>query len=375
MSNTAITTFDQATALTGKKAIDFFSVKENVLPLIAQVKEEALSLVPNVSTKKGRDEIGSTALKVSKSRTALTEAIDKSVADMKSKVQCANEVKKFVASELNSVREEVLKPRNEWKAEQDRIEAERVASIKGRITNIESLGQFNASDSKEDLASKIDALEAMDVSEGFEEFTADAASAISSAVKVLNDRILKIIEEEKAREQDRLLEAERQKSRIQERLNNLAQIPLGLMGKHSSEIQRKIDSLKGFDVPVDEFGERTEEAKASLANVLVQLEMMLGQAKQLETIQAQQTEATTQVSEIETKQPAANCEVKTFEVRAEWSGYSRGRTTYKVVASDPQEALELAPETGEVIESVTTRDDREVDRSSMYVESVNEAAA
>lgn len=290
MSNTEIVTFDQATALTGKKAIDFFSSEENVKPLVDQVKTEALSLVPNVKTKKGRDEIGSTALKVSKSRKALEDAIDKSVADLKAKVKTATEVKKFVVSELNSAREDVLKPRNEWQAEQDRFEAERVEEIQTRIKNIESLGAFSNDETKEDLASRIDALEAMDVSEGFAEFTAEAATAIASATKKLNDRILQIIEEEKAEAQRKQLEAEQKKNRIQERLTNLVQIPLGLMGKSSTEIQDKINSLQAFAVLEEDFEERTEEAKTSLSQVVSQLDMMLNQAKQLEEAKAQAEE-------------------------------------------------------------------------------------
>lgn len=300
MSNTEIVTFEQATSLTGKKAIDFFSDSANVYPLIEQVKQEALNLVPNVQTKKGRDEIGSTALKVSKSRKAIVEAIDKSVADLKSKVQAANEVKKIVVSELNQTREEVLKPRNEWQAEQDRIEAERVAEIKGRIANIESIGVYAVDENKEDLAHRIDALEDMDVSEGFSEFTAEAAAAIASATKSLNDRILQIIEEEKAEAQRKQLEAEQKKNRIQERLTNLVQIPLGLMGKHSSEIQAKIDSLQAFAVLDEDFEDRTEEAKISLSQVVSQLEMMVNQAKQLEEVQNK-----TQAEE-QTKQPEPN---------------------------------------------------------------------
>jgi hypothetical protein len=292
-----IVTFEQATSLTGKKAIDFFSDADNVYPLIEQVKQEALSLVPNVNTKKGRDEIGSTALKVSKSRKAITDAIDKSVADLKAKVQKAGEVKKLVTTELNDTREQVLKPRNEWQAEQDRIEAERVAEIKGRIANIESIGVYAIDETKEDLAHRIDSLESMDVSEGFSEFTADAAQAIASATKSLNDRILQIVEEEKSEAQRKQLEAEQKKNRIQERLTNLVQIPLGLMGKSSSEIQSKIDSLVNYEIKEEDFDERTEEAKTSLDQVVSQLNMMLNQAKQLEEAQAKSSPVQEEVTQ------------------------------------------------------------------------------
>lgn len=288
MSSTEIVTFEKATALTGKKAIDFFTKPENVEPIIQQVQNEALSLVPNVKTKAGRDEIGSTALKVSKSRKAIVEAIERSVADLKSQVQAATEVKKLVESELNETRRQVLQPRNEWQAEQDRIEAERVAEIKTRIENIQAIGNYTESETKDDLATRIDALEAMDVSEGFAEFASDAATAIAEATKRLNARILAIVEQEKAEEQRKQLEAEQKKNRINERLTNLVQIPLGLMGKSSSEIQKKIDSLKAFAVLEEDFEDRTDEAKTSLDQVISQLGMMLTQAKQLEEAQPKQ---------------------------------------------------------------------------------------
>lgn len=303
--STEIITFEQATSLTGKKAIDFFSSEENVKPLVDQVKTEALSLVPNVKTKKGRDEIGSTALKVSKSRKALEDAIDKSVADLKAKVKTATEVKKFVVSELNSAREDVLKPRNEWQAEQDRIEAERVAEIQSRIKNIESLGVFANNETKEDLASRIDALESMDVSEGFAEFTADAATAISHATKSLNDRIIQIVEGESREEQRLQLEAEQKKNRIQERLTNLIQIPLSLMGKPSQEIEVKINSLERCDIDESEFGDRTEEAKQSLSQVISNLKMLHQQAKQLESIQPEHKEEPIQEAAKEVKKNPA----------------------------------------------------------------------
>lgn len=295
MSSTEIVTFEKATALTGKKAIDFFTKPENVEPIIQQVQNEALSLVPNVKTKAGRDEIGSTALKVSKSRKAIVEAIERSVADLKSQVQAATEVKKLVESELNETRRQVLQPRNEWQAEQDRIEAERVAEIKTRIENIQAIGNYTDSETKDELATRIDALEAMDVSEGFAEFASDAATAIAEATKRLNARILAIVEQEKAEEQRKQLEAEQKKNRINERLTNLVQIPLGLMGKSSSEIQKKLDSLKAFAVLEEDFEDRTDEAKTSLDQVISQLGMMLTQAKQLEETQPKQPEPTPEV--------------------------------------------------------------------------------
>jgi colicin import membrane protein len=279
-----IVTFEQAMTLTGKKALDFFSSEENVRPLITQVKTEALSLVPNLNTQKGRDEIGSTALKVSKSRKLLEDAINASVADLKSKVKTATDIKKTVVEELNQVREQVLAPRIEWQKEQDRLEKIRVNEIKDRINNIRELANYGESDSKERIGELIEALDLIDVSTGFSEFTEEAAKAISDGIKALNSRIIVLIEKEQADEQRTQLEAEQKKNRIQERLSALVQIPLSLMGKSSGEIQRKIDSLNKCEISDDEFDDRTEEAKSSLNQVISQLSLMLNQATQLESI-------------------------------------------------------------------------------------------
>jgi len=243
MENKQITTFEQATSLTGKKALEFFSDPENIAPIIDEIKAEAYKSVPVVTTKKGRDEIGSTALKVSKSRKYIEEAIDGSISDLKKKVKAATDVKKLVIEELNEVRRKVLEPRDEWQKKQDEIEAARVAAIKKKIEDISHIGNFELSETKEQIANRIDALENIDVGEFFEEFTADASNVIKHAVSGLNERIVAIIEEQRMKQQAEQLEQEKKKSAIQDRISNLVQIPLGMMGKDSQEITKKIINL------------------------------------------------------------------------------------------------------------------------------------
>lgn len=286
--STEITTFDQAVALKGNKAIDFFSNKENIDPLIQHVKEQALAETPDVSTKKGRDAIGSNALKVSKSRKALTQAIDKSVADLKSKVQTANEVKKHVTEELNALRTDILKPRDEWQAEQDRIEAERKAEIQGRITNIRLLGEYQTSETKEELASRIEALNAMDVSEGFAEFTQEAMKAVQEGINNLNARVQQIVEEEVKAEQERQMEAERRKLQITERIQKLQGIPLAVMSGTAKDVSEKLEAVRNNPPKAEEFDDQFDTAQAAYTNVISQLEMMFDQKTQLEKMQARQ---------------------------------------------------------------------------------------
>ncbi len=281
-ASTEIVSFDQAVALKGRKAIEFFSNQENLKPLIAFVKKEATATVYNVKIKKDRDAIGSVALKISKSRKALSDVIKASVSDMETKVKAAKAVSKFMETELNQIRETVLAPRNVWQAEQDKIEKERIDNIRTSIDDIQVLGQLSGSETKEEIANLIEGVESIDVSEGFEEFTSEAAQAVKDVLKTLNDRVLKIIEEARQREQTEQLQKEQLRNQINERLNKLGMIPMGLLGKSSEDIQKKIDSLNDFDVSQEEFGDSYQQAIDSVQTVLTQLNTMLTQQLALE---------------------------------------------------------------------------------------------
>jgi len=298
--NKEISTIEQAVALTGRKSIEFFSDKSNVQPLIDKVVNDALSLVPVVDTKKGRDAIGSTALNVSKSRGLIEDAIDNASADLKAKLSSIKDVKDHVITSLNQARKDVLAPRDEWNAEQKRKEDIRIEAIKEKIAGIATIGDFAEDDTTETISNKIDALENIDITIGFDEFTAGAAKAIQEATGKLHERIVKIANDKKAEEQRVQLEAEKKKNLIQERLSNLTQIPLSLMGKSSSEIKRRLDAVGKSEITDDEFDERSDEAREIRTNVLQQLEFLQNQALS--------TEATEKAKAEEVIQPPSEAE-------------------------------------------------------------------
>ncbi len=271
---TELITFDEAIKLKGRKAIDFFSDKKNITHLIEFVREEATATVNDVETKKGREAIGSTALKISKSRSYLTDAIDASVSEMETKVKTAKAVSKYVIEKLNKVRNDILEPRKLWQAGQDLIEENRIKDIKEDINNILAIGTLIGSESKEEIASLVEAVESIDVSEGYEEFTADAAQAVKDVLKTLNDKVLSIIEVDRQAEQEALLAAEQKRSQITERLNKLAMTPMAFLNQSSSKIKEKIDKLRDYVVPEDEFGESYQQAIDSVKTVIKQLTSM-----------------------------------------------------------------------------------------------------
>ncbi len=96
--------------------------------LLARIRAEAVTLVPNVKTLTGRKEIASIAYKVSRSKTAIDDAGKALVADLKKQTGDIDSARKKARDTLDALRDEVRKPLTDWEAEQERIERERVAA-------------------------------------------------------------------------------------------------------------------------------------------------------------------------------------------------------------------------------------------------------
>jgi len=83
--------------------------------------------VPDVSTKKGRDRIGSLARMVGSSKKAIEEPGRAYLKHLKEAVKPAEEELRRFTRECDTIRDQILAPRNEWDIEQERIAAEKAA--------------------------------------------------------------------------------------------------------------------------------------------------------------------------------------------------------------------------------------------------------
>lgn len=111
-------------------AMAVFTNNEQLDPIIEKIEKEARSLVPDVSTKKGRDAIASMAHKVARSKTYIDNAGKDLVAELKALPKQIDESRRIVRERLDALKDEVRKPLTEWEAEQERIKAEEAAKIK-----------------------------------------------------------------------------------------------------------------------------------------------------------------------------------------------------------------------------------------------------
>lgn len=105
-------------------AMAVFTSKEQLDPLLEKIETEARGLVPDLTTKKGRDAIASMAHKVARSKTYIDNAGKDLVAELKALPKQIDESRRIVRERLDALKDEVRRPLTEWEAEQERIKVE-----------------------------------------------------------------------------------------------------------------------------------------------------------------------------------------------------------------------------------------------------------
>ncbi|MDA3535158.1 hypothetical protein MJ038_04785 [Acinetobacter baumannii] len=184
-----------------------FGKENGIQELFNRMAEQARSIVPDVSTKKGRDAIASQAYKVSKSKTAVDNHGKDLVAGIKAQAAVIDRDRKAWRDQCDALRDEIRKPLDEWeKAEEDRIQ-----SIKDRISNFDAgrVDTFSTSDLIQTIISEV---EATAIDESFAEFANEAAikkdAALSSYKKSLE---IALKREAEQAELERLRKAEQER--------------------------------------------------------------------------------------------------------------------------------------------------------------------
>lgn len=104
-----------------KNALTVFTAPDEIEAILLKVEQEVGSFVPDVSTKKGRDAIGSLGLKIAKTKTYL-DGLGKDLVDEYKEIPKKIDAnRKTVRDRLDALKAKTLKPREEWEAEQESI--------------------------------------------------------------------------------------------------------------------------------------------------------------------------------------------------------------------------------------------------------------
>lgn len=225
--------------------------------LLASIKAETTSLVPNVDTLKGRKEISALAHKVAKSKTYLDGLGKELVKGWKDQAKVVDNDRKRAREFLDDLKAEVRKPLTDWET----AEETRVARHEELLASIVSDGQ-QAIDCWMDIPIQqlIDRRsDIVDISTGnsWEEYQADAINAQDKTVAQLTDAIEK--RQKYDAEQAELEELRKQKAEQEQKDRDEALRREGEeKTKHEAEaaIQAGIDAKENAERRAKEADER-----------------------------------------------------------------------------------------------------------------------
>ncbi len=158
--------------------------------LLGKITEEAKSIIPDLTTKKGRDEIASMAHKVAKSKTYLDGLRKDLVSEWKTKAKAVDAEGKKMRDTLDALKAEIRQPLTEW----EDAEKERVDTHDRNIKEISEAGEQMAGNwlqmSIEAMHDTLKRVEKEEV-ESYEEFAPVAASAKDRAIISIKESIEK----------------------------------------------------------------------------------------------------------------------------------------------------------------------------------------
>ncbi|ENX48287.1 hypothetical protein F886_00088 [Acinetobacter sp. NIPH 542] len=155
--------------------------------LYEHIAQEVRSHVPDVSTKKGRDAIGSLAMKVSKSKTLIEKCGKELVAEQKAQIKLIDDDRIAIVKKFDSLRDEILAPRDAWEqAEKDRVEKHQA-----NIRAIKSLHDERTPYQESlEIKNRIFELEGFEVDASFEEYEQEAKLAKLETLEKLRSALV-----------------------------------------------------------------------------------------------------------------------------------------------------------------------------------------
>ncbi|ELA1614930.1 hypothetical protein LVR49_05630 [Klebsiella pneumoniae] len=191
-----------------KNAMAVFTNNDQLDPLIEAIEKEARSLVPDVTTKKGRDAIASMAHKVARSKTYIDNAGKDLVAELKALPKQIDESRRVVRERLDALKDEVRRPLTEWEAEQERIKAEEAMNA----LHVEALAMNEEFDRQRAARIESDHEMALLMNDAFDREQADKAAEAERQRIAHEEEIKRLAAAAAAREVEQRAQREREEA-------------------------------------------------------------------------------------------------------------------------------------------------------------------
>lgn len=200
--------------------------------LFERIAQEARSHVPDVTTKKGRDQIGSLAMKVSKSKTFIEKCGKELVAEQKAQIKVIDDDRIATVKKFDELRNEILAPRDAW----EQAEKDRVKKHEDAIESIKNNACYYIDTTLVELKQSLAFAEQVVVDESFEEYQEQAKIAKYEAIELLR---VAVASREKYEAEQAELEALRQAEQVRIQQERDAQIAREAAEKATREAEEK----------------------------------------------------------------------------------------------------------------------------------------
>lgn len=199
------TTSTALVTLQPENALVLFKDGTGVEAMLADIRKQASSLVPDLATAKGRKEIASVAYAVAQTKTYL-DGIGKALTDEYKEIpKKIDATRKQIRDELDKLKDEVRAPLTAY----EEAEAARVAALQQRLNRIAELGNLPANSpgtTAEQLSTWLTELEGTAIDDTWQEKQTEAGVAKEAA-------ILKVTQALEARKQYEAEQAELERLR------------------------------------------------------------------------------------------------------------------------------------------------------------------
>ncbi|OTR57690.1 hypothetical protein CAT49_00270 [Acinetobacter baumannii] len=210
-----------------------FAKRGGTHELYEHIAQEVRSHVPDVSTKKGRDAIGSLALKISKSKTLIEKCGKELVAEQKAQIKVIDDDRISIVKKFDLLRDEILAPRDAW----EKAEEDRVAKHTGAIRAIRSLYDENTVNQEAHvIKGYVFDIEKLEIDSTFEEFEQEAKLAKLETLEKLRTALTT---REKYEAEQAELERLRQAEILRQQQEREAQIAREAAEKAAREAEEK----------------------------------------------------------------------------------------------------------------------------------------
>lgn len=200
--------------------------------LFERIAQEARSHVPDVTTKKGRDAIGSLALKISKSKTFIEKCGKDLVAEQKAQIKVIDDDRIATVKKFDELRNEILAPRDAW----EQAEKDRVAKHEQFIAEIKEAADYANEVDSGGLKNRITFVEGKNIDSSLEEYEEQAKLAKFETLEVLRKAL---VEREKYEAEQAELERLRQAEILRQQQEREAQIAREAAEKATREAEEK----------------------------------------------------------------------------------------------------------------------------------------